>query len=514
MKNFMELKPLIIDLDDLAPVENRKWHDPSGYQGLYAFHKYWGKKPHELLAFIIERMSSRGEVVVDPFVGSGTAAREALLLGRRFIGCDINPVAIELTKLLSSPPNAREIEDNFDIVTNYAKARIMETYRTISPPNTASHFLWEGNTIKQVWHTTNGRKITKLEPTAHDLNLSKKFEGYKSSLISSPQFFTNTRINAGPDLNLNDLFTDRAIHNIDLLLEAIQTLPLEQQKILMLCLTAASGQMSKMVFAVTNRGKRRGETSSKVEVGSWVIGYWRPPTRFEVNVWNCFSRRVEKLISALATADPLTGTQIANNCNSVISGNHSVFVGCMDCRELLANLPHNSIDLIITDPPHSDRIPYLELSAMWNSLLSRDVNYKEEIVVSNAKERGKVLTNYTADIQEVINKMALVLKPSGIIVFLFNARSSTDWAALQPFIAPEDSTIPKTLHYIGSFPAQYSAGSVIQDNREGGLKYDYALVFSRNSEKMLTKEYRATLSEIPGWSKQAPSIVSSAGTTA
>ena len=141
MKSFMELKPLIIDLDDLAPVENRKWHDPSGYQGLYAFHKYWGKKPHELLAFIIERMSSRGEVVVDPFVGSGTAAREALLLGRRFIGCDINPVAIELTKLLSSPPNAREIEDNFDIVTNYAKARIMETYRTISPLNTASHFL-------------------------------------------------------------------------------------------------------------------------------------------------------------------------------------------------------------------------------------------------------------------------------------------------------------------------------------------------------------------------------------
>ena len=31
--------------------------DPGSYKGLYAFHKYWGKKPHEVLGFIIEPVS-------------------------------------------------------------------------------------------------------------------------------------------------------------------------------------------------------------------------------------------------------------------------------------------------------------------------------------------------------------------------------------------------------------------------------------------------------------------------
>ena len=42
--------------------------------------------------------------------------------------------------------------------------------------------------------------------------------------------------------------------------------------------------MTRMVFAVTGRGKTKGEAAEKVEVGSWVIGYWRPRLHFEVNV--------------------------------------------------------------------------------------------------------------------------------------------------------------------------------------------------------------------------------------
>ena len=31
---------------------------PAGYKGFYGFHKYWGKKPHEPLAFIIDLLTS------------------------------------------------------------------------------------------------------------------------------------------------------------------------------------------------------------------------------------------------------------------------------------------------------------------------------------------------------------------------------------------------------------------------------------------------------------------------
>ena len=42
---------------------------PSGYRGFYRFHKYWGKKPYEPLAYVIEQLTEPGDVVLDPFCG-------------------------------------------------------------------------------------------------------------------------------------------------------------------------------------------------------------------------------------------------------------------------------------------------------------------------------------------------------------------------------------------------------------------------------------------------------------
>ena len=50
---------------------------PQGYTGLYGWHKYWGKKPYEPLAYAIEQLTRPGDLVVDPFLGSGAVAREA-----------------------------------------------------------------------------------------------------------------------------------------------------------------------------------------------------------------------------------------------------------------------------------------------------------------------------------------------------------------------------------------------------------------------------------------------------
>lgn len=47
---------------------------------------------------MILRYSSEGDTVLDQFVGGGTTAVEAKLTGRNFIGIDINPAAVELTK--------------------------------------------------------------------------------------------------------------------------------------------------------------------------------------------------------------------------------------------------------------------------------------------------------------------------------------------------------------------------------------------------------------------------------
>ncbi len=53
------------------------------------------QKPEGLLARIIETCSDPGDIVLDSFIGSGTAAAVAQKLGRRWIGCDINKGAVQ-----------------------------------------------------------------------------------------------------------------------------------------------------------------------------------------------------------------------------------------------------------------------------------------------------------------------------------------------------------------------------------------------------------------------------------
>lgn len=60
--------------------------DSAVYCGLYAFHKYWGKKPAEPIRYLIQQLYPKGGLVVDPFLGSGISALEAIKLKRRVVG--------------------------------------------------------------------------------------------------------------------------------------------------------------------------------------------------------------------------------------------------------------------------------------------------------------------------------------------------------------------------------------------------------------------------------------------
>ena len=58
---------------------------------------YDTQKPKELLKRIIKAFSNEGDIVADFFCGSGTSLVVAKELGRNYMGCDINPRAIEIT---------------------------------------------------------------------------------------------------------------------------------------------------------------------------------------------------------------------------------------------------------------------------------------------------------------------------------------------------------------------------------------------------------------------------------
>lgn len=46
---------------------------------------------------LVARFSKVGDLVVDPFVGSGTSVVAAARLGRRYVGCDVDPEAVTTT---------------------------------------------------------------------------------------------------------------------------------------------------------------------------------------------------------------------------------------------------------------------------------------------------------------------------------------------------------------------------------------------------------------------------------
>jgi len=47
--------------------------------------------PQALVAPCILAGSRPGDIVLDPFMGSGTTAKVAQRLGRHYLGCEINP---------------------------------------------------------------------------------------------------------------------------------------------------------------------------------------------------------------------------------------------------------------------------------------------------------------------------------------------------------------------------------------------------------------------------------------
>lgn len=59
---------------------------------------YDTQKPKTILEIIVNASSNKGDVIADFFCGSGTTLVVAKELGRNYIGCDINPRAIEITK--------------------------------------------------------------------------------------------------------------------------------------------------------------------------------------------------------------------------------------------------------------------------------------------------------------------------------------------------------------------------------------------------------------------------------
>jgi hypothetical protein len=80
----------------------------------HALYRYPARFSPYFAREVIKEFTSRGELVLDPFCGGGTAVVEALALGRRAVGFDINTLAAFITKVKTTPLSVHDRKELTD----------------------------------------------------------------------------------------------------------------------------------------------------------------------------------------------------------------------------------------------------------------------------------------------------------------------------------------------------------------------------------------------------------------
>ncbi len=82
---------------ELGTIPTNVWTDiPNGLR-VKKHTDYFSEKHEKLLERVIKASSNEGDLVGDFYMGSGTTAAVCKKLNRDFVGCDINPRAVQLT---------------------------------------------------------------------------------------------------------------------------------------------------------------------------------------------------------------------------------------------------------------------------------------------------------------------------------------------------------------------------------------------------------------------------------
>ncbi len=81
----------------------------SGYT--HNFYRYPARFSPLFVREVIRQYSRRGQVVLDPFMGGGTAIVEAMAMGRRAVGVDLNSLAHFVTTVKTTPLTKVDLAD-------------------------------------------------------------------------------------------------------------------------------------------------------------------------------------------------------------------------------------------------------------------------------------------------------------------------------------------------------------------------------------------------------------------
>lgn len=92
------------------------------------YHRYPTKFIPQLASRVIKEDSNVGDLICDPFVGSGTTLIEAIVNGRRAYGTDINPVSVLISKAKTTPIDPLFLQQQASSLLAKIKSSIANRY--------------------------------------------------------------------------------------------------------------------------------------------------------------------------------------------------------------------------------------------------------------------------------------------------------------------------------------------------------------------------------------------------
>ncbi len=433
---------------------------PETWPARYKLHKYWGRKPANVVARYIEFFTRAGDTVLDPFAGSGVTLVEGARLGRSVVGFDVNPVAVRLTNATLSPPRVETFLTAARAITESVRGRTAYLYATHCDACQTSAVVrsvgYVGADALEVRYRCPACGYSGAHaPSERDLALASRRDPLPAGAPDDAVLFgwEMQKLKRRSVQRWSDLFTHRNFLTASLLRQEILAVDdAATREWLMLSLTASLAQCTKMI-ADFSRGAGG---------PSWKINcYWLPKKWQELNPLWYFENRIAKSVDAIRDLVAQGAPYACGEASLVDSRNQP--------------LADASIDYIFTDPPYGgEGIQYGELSMLWCLWLGAVQDLGAEVAFNPYRDLSQ--EHYADGLRHVFRECHRVLKPARWMTVTFANKDPVVWDALM------NACREAGFELVTAAPMKRSAPSLTETTMHTAPKADLVLTFRKLAE--------------------------------
>jgi len=476
---------------------------PKAHTPMYLMHKFWARKPHNVVAEYIKHYSKEGEIVLDPFVGSGVTAIEALKHGRKAIAIDLDPVATFITRMTLIPVDLNKFKRAFEDLKDKLEMKINDFYYTKCPQcgrkATILATVWlrdRNEPIEIRLFCPNCNKRLRKEPTREDMQKIAEIEKleipywYPKDELKYPnskEFMKKEVIGEVPNL-----FTKRNLFALSILWHEVESIiDIKIRNLMKFAFTSMVHLASKLCPVA--KPSPRSHWSKLSATSFWAVhSYWVPPRYMESNVWMLFESSIfgkqgvlkgkeEAKKAILYYKEAKKFDDLRDDANIwIITGS------ALNLENI--GIPKEEIDYVFTDPPYGGSIQYMELSTLWASWLKGKnndprftLNFDEEITINNAQ--GKDFETYHRMLRNAFEEIYEVLRPGRWLTVTFHNTQVKIFNSIIKAVVMAGFDLEKIIYQP---PARASAKGLLQPY--GSAIGDYYIRFRKPKRKATLTE--------------------------